>query len=300
MRAGARGPLRTTTETYQTIAWDGLSFDVPQNWNPASFKLRRGNTVLKFEDEYSARLDVEWVRPRRKRDLERTQKRYDGSARKLNEGAQKTEEVTGLPEHWVAFLYVMPEHHKLLSAFYLSQQGDLFCFFIMHVGPKDEEDPKRLMKTIARSFRTYNEGVVPWVLYDVNIGVPAEFRLVNTDVQTGKKLLVFAWKGRHYYVWHVSLADLIIKKYGLERWVADLLNTCRLIRGPVFKAEASGEITFGRRLWNRFGHYDEILRGCRRYRARYTHDKERNRLVVWVYNFRREDDLVWLDRIRPL
>ena len=280
------------------FAWDGISFLVPEHWNLAVYQLKRKYSRVEFDDDYGIRLEAEWVRPKRELDVQIVQKRYDKTARKLNQDAQEISRIENLPEEWIAVLYVMPTAERLLTAFYLGPDSELFCFLIMRFEPEDREDPREIIATIAESFRCHRGATVPWVLYDISLETPAELRLVNTDFQTGKKLMVFQWQLRRLYLWQVSLADLILKKHPLETWSADLLNMCRLIKGPIFSPGPDGELTWKRRRRHRFGHYDEITRWCFHYQLDTIHDREHNRLIVWLYSYRKPEDLRLLERVK--
>jgi hypothetical protein len=280
------------------FGWDCVSFHVPRAWDLAVYQLKRTFTRIEFDDDYTTRLEAEWIRPKRDLDIRRIQKRYDKNARKLNQDAEKVQRLEGLPEGWVAVLYVMPEGERLLTAFLLNSVPRLFASVLLHFGPKDKEDAERVLRDLAGSFRVHDEEVVPWALYDLSLELPAAFRLAYTDFQTGQKLLVFQWRLRRLFLWHVSVAHLILKRHPAEVWVTDLFNTCRLIRGPVFFRRPDGRVDWKRRLRHHFGHHDELARWCFQYRTGFFHDPGLDRIVAWVYSYRKPDDLTMLERVR--
>ena len=281
------------------FAWDGVSFLVPENWDLAVFQHRRRHTRIELDDDYTVRLEGEWIRSRRDLEIQKIQKRYDQAARVLNQDAQQIVRLGPLPDDWVACLYVMPENQRLLSVFHLHRESGLFCFLMLHFGPEAAERPGPVLEAVVRSFRLHEGPVAPWELYDIRLEMPAEFRLAHTDFQTGNKLMLFQWRGRRFYLWHVSLADLILKRHTLEAWAVDLLNTSWLIKGPIFSVGEDQKLTWRRRWRHRLtGHYDEIYRWCFSYELDIIHDQEANRLIVWLYNYRDPDDLRQLELIR--
>lgn len=286
---------------YAEFAWDGISFTVPSAWHPAVFKHTRRFTRLAFDDDFTNRMNIEWVRPRREKDITVSQKRYDTTARAYNEDAQKTDILEGLPDEWIGTVYTMPEEIRMATAFYLSQEEDLFAHIIIYFGKHDtHESPVRVLRTVAGSFSVTVDGPVSWKLYDIDLQVPAGFTLIHTDIQTGRKLLGFQWNMRRLYVWYIGLADIALKKNPAEIWTRDLLNTSRLIRGPVFYVDEDGSIAFRRPWYQRWGRFDEMARNCRQYSVSYIHDTEGNRLIVYVYNYRDAHDLEKLQTLRLL
>jgi hypothetical protein len=288
---------RTELET-ALFGWDGVSFQAPRAWNLSVYQLKRTFTRIEFDDDYTIRLEAEWTRPKRDLDIKRIQKRYDKSARKLNQDAEDVRRIEELPEGWVAVLYTMPENERLLTAFHLSREPRLFCSMILHFGAEDKEDPEQVLRALAGRFRVHAGDVVPWSLYDLSLEIPAPFRLAHTDFQTGRKLLIFQWHMRRFFLWHISLAELILKRHPAHVWVTDLLNTCRVIRGPVFLHHPDGRVDWRRPFIHRLGHFDELSRWCFQYRVGYFHDKEADRLIAWAYSFRKKSDLKMLEAVR--
>ena len=104
-------------------------------------------------------------------------------------------------------------------------------------------------------------------------------------------MLCFHWRLRRLFVWHISLADVILSKHGLSEWAVDQLNSSKHVRGPTFFVDANGAIAARRRLKYPLGHFEEIGRQCFRYRADARHLADRNQIAMWMLNYRREDDL---------
>ena len=179
----------------------------------------------------------------------------------------------------------------MLTAYFLGPRSALFSFFRVHFGPDDKESDKEMLKLITTSFRIHREGVIPWALYDVSFELPSDFRLVNTSLQAGRKLLIFHWRLRRLYLWYFSLADILLKERRLEEWAAAFLNSYKGIKGPTFAPGADGEIRVKRSWRRRLGHFEEIGRLCFRYHVRAIRDPEKNRVILLVFNYRKARDL---------
>jgi len=288
------------------IAWDGMSFDVPANWELAIYKfLRRRVRRMELEDEYSIRLEAEWVRPKRKLRLATIMKRYERSARPLTVKAVEAIPIEGLPNGWHASRYIFRETlpkrksagllyvtHELVTAFYACPRSTIFCFFMLHFLPEDKEDPEYVTRMLAENYKHHTQSdLIPWRLYDLAFELPRGFLLENTMFDIGAKLMAFRWRLRRFYLWHFSCADMFLKDgVVLEEWVTGYVNGFGRIPGPVFYPGTDGELT-----WRRRGpwifHRDEIGRWCFHYKIRCQHDRERNQVVAWVYNYRRPEDL---------
>ncbi|MFC1582778.1 hypothetical protein ACFL4W_04495, partial [Planctomycetota bacterium] len=156
------------------------------------------------------------------------------------------------------------------------------------------EDPKELLQILTGDFTIIEAEVQPWQLYDIKMQLLSGFRLVDTAFETGKKLMVFQNKGRRLLIWHISLADIMLKRNALEVWVKDILNTCRIIRGPRFYIDADKQIRHRRSLLKRLGHFTELSRGCRAYQVEFRHDQEKNRIIIQVFNYRKDEDMEML------
>lgn len=291
----------------KTIAWDGVSLNVPDNWELAIYKsLKKGVTRIEIEDEFSVRLEAEWIRPRRPLDMQSILERYESAAKKLTMKADSSRTIDKLPAGWHATHYTLSEivpnkkaknlrvaKHWLVTAFYLAPESRLFCFVLLHFLPEDKEDPVKIMRIVASEFREHSRSpLIPWQLFDISFELPRDFLLENTHFDIGAKLMIFRWKMRRFYLWHMSCADMFLKSgVNAAEWVTAHVNDSRMVRGGAFRVDPTGRILWERRKRHLVGHRDEIARWCFKYEVRYRVDRERNQLIFWVFNYRNPDDL---------
>ena len=289
------------------IAWDGVSFLIPGNWELALYKfLKKGVTRVEIEDEYAVRLEAEWVRPKKRLQVNHVLSRYERKSKKLSRLADTSTPVANLPQGWAATHHVFSEtvpgrkakglavaKHGLVTAFYLSGDSKLFCFMMLHFLPQDRENPAETIRLVAGEFRHhFDSPLVPWRLFDIAFEVPRDFLLENTLFELGAKLMTFRWNLRRLFLWHFSCADMFLKEgVNMAEWVAGYINSSRRIRGGAFWVDAGGRIVWKRRKRHLLAHRDQIARLCFRYEARYSLDKEANQLIVWVFNYRKPSDL---------
>lgn len=294
-------------EGARRIAWDGVSFCVPSNWELAVYKsLRRGAMRVELEDEYSIRLESEWIRGRKGLKLERIMKRYEKASKPLTLKSEEQIDIAGLPDGWQATHFVFKEtgaydsgetleviRHDLVTAFYLCPRSSVFCFFLLHFMPEDAECPAEITRQLASTFQNHSDAeFMPWQLFDIAFKTPREFMLEKTGFDIGVKLMVFTWKLRRYFLWHFSCADVFLKDGSTPAaWACGYLNGARLLKGPVFHPDGQGGISWRRRRPYFFGHREEIATMCYKYDVGCRLLEEENKLVVWAYNYRKHDDL---------
>jgi hypothetical protein len=277
------------------FAWDGFSFRVPADWNLSQYHFDKRVSSIQMEDDYSLRLEFEWMRPQRGVNETKLKKRYEKASKRLKKSAEETEQVDPVPPGWSAFLYTMPRKKHFVSAFWLAPDGGFFGFLQLHFEKAGgKQTPLRTLNVILSDFERHTGDVVPWAFYDVSLRLPASFRLVSTSFQAGNKLAVFQWGLRKLYVWRASLAEILLKERTLAAWAADFLNKHKDIQGPKFTVEDDTTVGAKRRRGYLLGHYDEISRMCFRYKTWCMHLPEQNAIVLAVFNYRRARDLATL------
>jgi len=286
-------PASTDASTHR-FSWNGVSFLVPENWNLSGHRTFKGVSSIEMEDTTALRLELEWTRPHASVTVDAVRERYAKASKKLTAAAEDTRTLQNLPAGWRVLLYAMPEKRRILIAYFLGPDSRLFCFFRIHLDARCAHGPKKIARLITDSFACFLKGLVPWEFYDVAFHLPSEFRLTGTSLQAGNKLLVFQWRLRRFFIWHFSLADTILKQTDLRDWVLEFLNGFRGLRGPRFSVGPDGAVTATHTARYPFGHYEEIGRQCFRYHVGYRHDPDRNQIALWVFNYRRPEDLTRL------
>lgn len=286
--------MARTFKNSHCIAWDGISFLVPETWSFASYSYKKkGVTSIELEDDYNVRLEIEWTRPHAKLNLDRVRKRYAKKARGVERHATKSFEYRGLPSGWGAHLYTMPDGFELLSAYYLSPQSEVCVWFRGHFSDKDPEDPEEVLKLLT-GCEVRTAGMVPWSVFDIQFEVPAKFRLLRTSFHAGRKELTFQWQLRKYRLWFFSLAEIILRDHDMLEWVVDFLTKSKDIKGPKFVIE-NGGIHAKRRLRYPIGHNEEIGRMCFQYKIDCVHLEKENQIALSIFQYRRKSDLKQLE-----
>lgn len=297
------GSERPAVETnVHRFAWDGFSFPLPAEWDLADYRLDPKGSSARFEDDTAVRLDLEWVRCPMAAGREAFLRRYALMAAELEKAAEaRTEPIQGLPEDWTAKLHAMPDKRLLATAYGspVSASG-LQVFLRAHFDAASRREPSRLLRMVAEGFQVHDRGRIPWAVFDVSFELDASWRLVGTAFQAGRKRFTFVRRARRLELWFCSLADLALRGRSLGEWAADMLGTMKSFEARRFIPASNGRLQAVRRGWlYPFGHAEEIARWCFRYQARCLHDRERNRLVLAVLQYRVERDLDDVDLVVP-
>ncbi len=288
-------PNEQTVGETRRFAWDGFSFKVPADWNLSHYSFRRSVSSLQMEDDNALRLEMEWVRPEKTIDRKELQKRCAKAAGEMEEAGAEASAMGALPEGWTAAMYSMPDGKHLLTAYRLVPESMFFCLIKLHFPAASRREPPRMARMIASDFQLHENGPVPWEIYDISLQMNREFRLVNTSLQAGRKMLAFEWRLRRFYIWFFSLADTILKTKPMEDWCAEFINGFKGIRGPIFiPGEKKGELRSRFSFRYPFGHFEELFRGCLRYHARCLHMPEKNHIILYVFNYRKQEDLAMI------
>jgi len=287
--------------SHYRFAWNGISFDLPRRWELSEHRTTRGVTRIAMEDATAVRLECEWLYPRRAVEVETVRERYLDRAKALSDLAEQVDPLPTDALGWTGHFYRMGEQRTLVIAYYQSAAAEApFVFLRLHFDATSTEEPAAAFRMLARSFQFANDGLIPWACYDVSFLLDHRFRLTGSSLDAGRKLLVFGWGLRRLCLWHFSLADVIRERGTLAEFAANAVNTSRSL--PAVQVKASGPETLAWRRKRRYpiGHAEEIGRWCFRYYAGLCHLPERNQLAIWVFNYRKPDDLtVFREGFRP-
>lgn len=281
--------------THHAFAWDGFSFQIPQDWNLAEYSLRQEFSWVRMEDDNAVRLEMEWTRSRRPLDAERIRKRFLVVAKSLTSAGADTSPVKELPTGWSAFLYSMSDGRHLLAAFRLIPGSNFFCLFKLHFKSASRREPPRFIRLIASTFKINEQTVISWELFDIGFRLNREYKLIATSFQAGRQMMIFEWRLRKLHIWFFSLADLMLKGKSMEAWCVDFLDGFREIPGPQFRTGDRPGIIIAQRHWYYpLGHIDEIVRRCFQYQVRCVHRAAKNQVALSVFQYRTNADLKYL------
>lgn len=285
-----KGRPSTDTIPVHPFAWDGMAFDVPEAWNLSFYHFGRKQAELRMEDDDRVRLEMEWLQGRGV-DAETAVTTYRARTSAFEEEAGRMEILDGLAAGWLGFLYDMPEGKSLVTLLRLGTDDGRAAFLRLHFRRNERDLRKAVVRQLTGSFRLHTQGRIPWRVYDMAVDVDSSFHLIQTAFNAGRKMLVFQRKLTRLYVWHFSLADLLLRKRRVGDWAAEFLNGFKSFRAVRFVTAPNGSVGTVRKWRHLAGHYDEIGRGCFRYAVGFKVLDACNAIVLWAYSFRTQRDL---------
>ncbi|MDP2933668.1 MAG: hypothetical protein Q8N81_06090, partial [bacterium] len=265
---------------YHLFAWQGFSCDVPATWNLAEYKVADRVSYARFHDDFSRRLDIEWLYARQPIKMDVVRQRFDKIALSMSAAGAEAESMEDMPRGWSACLYSMPDGKRLMTAFRLVPERNFFCLLKMYFDNASKREADRIVRQTTGTFRLYEHGFAPWAVYDIAFQLQKDFRLSATSFQAGQKLLIFEWKLRRLYLWFFSLADMLLKKQPIEKWCAGYLNGFKAISGVRFSASEEGEILAPFQWRWLFGNVEPVTRACLRYKAWCRLIAEKNQIFL--------------------
>lgn len=285
---------KVSTPTHR-FAWGGVSFSIPESWELSAFKSAGGSTHIEMEDTVGKRLEAEWLKVPGKFSATGILSRCSKATAKIAKKAKDSRELRGLPPGWTATQYVFAEGHSLATVVNIVPVAKMFFTFLLFFDGSNENELRSSLKILTDSLKIHTEALMPWECYDLNFKLNSAFKLIETTFLSGRKAMVFQCKQRRMYVWLFSLADMALKGRPLAMFAAEFLNTVKGLRGPRFVAKPDGSVATERRALYPLGHADQLGRLCFRYKIGFERIEEKNQIFLWVFHYRRNDDLKMLD-----
>ena len=274
------------------FAWNGVAFITPRNWELSQSELSRGLNRIVLDDEFSPRLELEWMLCESPLDRQTVQQIFQKQAKEITEKAEGIRKLTGLSDEWTAHEYSMGNGRTLIVAYIVpTSEKSPFALFKLHFDSHSKDVPALTFHTIATTFRHFSDGPVPWSFYDVDMALDAKFRLTASSLQAGRKTLCFEWRLRRLFIWFFSLADVALKQKSLSEFAADFLNRTNVLPVPLWSPDGADRIKYRRHRLFFMGQFEEIGRLCFRYSASLHRIPQRNQIAIVVYNYRNDNDL---------
>ncbi len=279
------------------IAWDGVAFPVPGDWELSGYETRAHGASLTLEDDADVRLEIEWATPGSRRDVDRIEKQHASLGKRLEAAADRVELLAGFPPGWIVYSYVLPGSKRLLTALQVPGALPRVVFAKIHGGGDSRGELVRVARDLAAGLRvTPDEAPTIWRVYDLAVRVPAGFRLRGTSFLAGRKHMLFERRGRRLLIWRLSLASQMLAGDRPAGVVARFLNGWKGLNAVRFLAVDDRVVARRKRL-HILGTGDEIAYWCFRYYVRFEWDREDDSIAVMVFRYRRAPDLDWLHAV---
>ncbi|MEM3046616.1 MAG: hypothetical protein QW057_05965 [Candidatus Bathyarchaeia archaeon] len=230
---------------YKLFAWQGLEFEVPEDWELGQEKGDYANGFIRLDDLAFARLGVNWQTLKEKnvkspaefvRDLKKRLKKKDKQMRFLSENKTK---VCSHPARYF----------RWKSA---GEGYDLFWYcdetrraFVAEFAFKPEEyaQMRPVLDRLIETARCHGrEDFTNWAFYGLSLQIPAGFQLVERAIYTTGIHLFFSSKTASFMLDRIAFGQSVIseKYHGLKEWFEkvyrrQLRKTYKGIRSPRYR-----------------------------------------------------------------
>ena len=249
-------------ESWQTVAWNGISMRVPSQWEVSSLT----KSYLQLDDGIGPVLELKWQQVRgvfSHQDHLKKLARHSRSVPELNF------QQTSLPEEWhQALRHFEAQYFEWQSGEVDGKGVVLYCpaskqasllQFYQQRGLKGSE----VQLGVLDSFRDQCEqDMVRWSLFGLNALMPKSFELIRYRFEPGRYQLEFKDRQECVELNRWGPADLLLRKSDLRHWFEKKckeLDWCRSasIRErnyhgrPALYGKSRGSNSLTKRLWAR-------------------------------------------------
>ena len=215
-------------EEWSQFGFHDITCEVPADWDLTHIEGMYEKGYVRLDDARSPRLEIRWERPFRRVSLSRTIDKHIKLVTKEARRArhelrvQRDLRLTASSfEECESFSY----KNHVEAAGLATRCG--VCRRVVIVRVFAGEGGQTLRQTAARIFQSLRdhskEGRSRWSLYGFRFDVPEDFRLVSSDLKTGRLLFDFAHKGAQLTVGRAGLAGVVLKDRTLSQWLEQAL-----------------------------------------------------------------------------
>ena len=205
----------------RVVAWQGWRLSLRRRWDPVQLSGDATAGYALFADAYRPRLGLRWQTPRRRR-------RFDAEAAVRSVLVAEVGRLAAAEARAAAFpngswtsplLYVEPDPpgRDVWAAF--SPASGRLVTVACPVRRREHVLGGSVLPTLSE---VPLDRAAPWAIFDLNLTVPAGFRLVDRRLNAGDLSLGFAdRRGATLAVRQVAVADLALRRRPLDGWLAD-------------------------------------------------------------------------------
>ena len=250
------------SESWKTVAWNGISFRVPPQWEVSSLAM----SYLQVDDEVGPVVELKWQQIKgcfsfktHLKKLARLSTTTPGvdfqeiPSPQTWQRALRNFEVKAFVWHSTevsgkgAILYCQECQKAILLQFFQRQSGD------------DSSVPLEILN----SFRDHGEdGMVHWALFGLRVLIPQRFVLVRYRFHPGHYQLEFQHQKEHLHLDRWGPADLVLQGGDLLTWFKEKcgeLNWCEAANlaesnydgRPALQGRSHGSVLAANRFWAR-------------------------------------------------
>jgi hypothetical protein len=221
---------------WKAIAWNGVRFEVPGNWEPA----RVGRRHLLLEAEPGPVMEIKWAQAKGRFSGRRRLRALAGQVARKGATFRKT----SLSKNWRAVAERFEAEGFQWDAGVERAQGVLlYCPVCRTVSliqflerPKGGIISREAARVLA-SFRDHrSDDRVAWALYDIAALLPRHFVLERHRFEAGRFVLEFKGRGRRLTLYRWAPAEVLLQDRSLADFAGTIAGEANLAFRPVASA----------------------------------------------------------------
>lgn len=216
--------MTNTTDTWKEIAWNGIAFSVPVQWEVAQIGIRH----LIFEDHSGPAMEIKWGpikgkfshRTHLKRLMAQQPKHLTRSLKNWPPPRNWEKALSGFETNGFAWEDKNTGGRGVILYCPVCRKASLIQTF-----HQNSETAKQNLLKVIKSFRDHrDDGMVAWCLFDIRALLPQEFQLTLHRFEAGKFQNEFAFGRQKLILYRWGLASVLLAKHTLVEFANMLPN----------------------------------------------------------------------------
>ena len=210
---------------YTHFGWQGLEFDVPEDWNIAVVQGEFESGYIRLDDDAMVRVELKWEGRRNRLTLGKV---VDNYLRMLEKKAKKHKlpfeykrnlKFAKLEGHDFECLSWESDFSAMSVAARCNDCGRVILARVLYTkGDGGRAAAKRLFSTL----RDHPEGdMVKWEFFGFRFASPVGFTLDQSALKTGCIEMLFSDRKEEFEVSRLALAQVLLKRQSLKAWFKD-------------------------------------------------------------------------------
>lgn len=288
------------------VAWQGYDFRIPADWDLDAVRGDETNGYLQVSDGERCSLELRWNTSPKEPDFTRVLKRYEKQLRKktrrsgpeihLDPSASLEDRDSERRQHFSA----RTEGRGRLYGFTGWSARSKRITLAQITGAKPALG-HQIFESLGDRLR--EPGWNEWEVYDLEVSVPDDYRLIDRRLIAGYIYLHFAGGTREYAVERWGPAGELLRGRSLEDWIVESRASLGAAIGkvdeegePVLGSGHAGLRITGKRKTQWRKSRGKFSRFSRRWDCRLWVCEGTNRIYAEHYFFKRKDS-AWLDEV---
>jgi hypothetical protein len=216
--------MRQTKDPWDRFGFHDVTCEVPADWDPTHIEGTYEKGYVRLDDADAPRLEIRWERAHRRVSLSRTidnhvklitkEERQQGREVRVQRGLA----LGDLPFEEYEFFSYKNHIEAIGLAVRCAACGRVVVLRVL-AGERGETIRPTALR-VFKSLRDHPEdGRSRWGLYGFRFETPADFRLVGSDLKTGRLRFDFAQGGSRLTIARAALASVVLKERTLGEWL---------------------------------------------------------------------------------